>query len=74
MAKLPTFGPTKPKVTAAADTAMVTAFVLYLLNLIPAVASMPDAAKAGAALVIFRAATWAAGWLKRDTLAEPEQP
>lgn len=67
--------PTERKVKAAAVSAGVTGavvtLVMYLLNLVPAVAGM-DATAKGAILVLVTgavgaAATWVAGWLAKHT-------
>ena len=73
MAKLPSYPPTKPKVSAATVASSVTVIVLYVLGGVPLFAAMPGEVRGALLVLVTAAATWAAGWLKRDTLLPEDE-
>ena len=60
--------PVSPKVKASGLSVAVVTLAMYLLDQIPAVASMPDVAKGAILVIVTSVVGYAAGWLAGDPL------
>lgn len=60
-----------PKVATATGGSAVAVVLAWVLSQIPVVDHAPPAVQAALALVLISAATFAAGYLKRDTAPDP---
>lgn len=60
--------PVSPKVTTAAVTSAVTVVTMYLLGLVPFIASWPSEVKGALLVLVTAAVTYGASYLRRDPL------